>query len=124
MIQGKLEAAIDSKELALGCAKICLERKAEAVTVLDVGNNLAIADFFVLATGRNKRHLKSLADEIRVLARAGRRRAREEGTGDTGGRWVLIDLGDVIVHLFDSETRDYYDIDGLWADAPRIDVKV
>lgn len=90
--------------------------------MLDMINNLAIADYFVLATGRNKRHLKSIADEVRLLAKASRRRAREEGMGETGGRWVLLDLGDVIVHLFDAETRDYYDIDGLWADAPRVPV--
>ena len=90
--------------------------------MLDMINNLAFADYFVLATGRNKRHLKSIADEVRLLAKANRRRAREEGMGETGGRWVLIDLGDVIVHLFDAETRDYYDIDGLWADAPRVAV--
>jgi ribosome-associated protein len=76
----------------------------------------------VLATGRNKRHLKSMRDEVRQLARDAKRRIREEGTGESAGAWVLIDLGDVIVHLFDAATRDYYDIDGLWADAPRVDV--
>jgi ribosome-associated protein len=119
----KASAPIDSKDLALRCAQACVERKGEDVVVLDIGKSLAIADYFVVATGRNKRHLKSMSDGVRELARGGKRRtpAREEG-GVEGGRWLLLDLGDVIVHLFDAETRGYYDIDGLWADAPRIHV--
>jgi len=112
--------AIDSKELALMCAAACTEKKGESVVVLDVSKSLAIADYFVVATGRNKRHLKSMCDEIRRLDRGKRRKAvAEEGSGD-GARWLLLDLGDVIVHLFDSDTRSYYDIDALWADAPRV----
>ncbi len=114
------EAAIDTKELALACAKACEEKKAENVAVLDVSKSLAIADYFLVATGRNRRHLKSLGDAVRDVVRSHKKRAvREEGSGESG-RWLLLDLGDIIVHLFDEEARQYYDIDALWADAPRV----
>ncbi|MFG0315758.1 MAG: ribosome silencing factor [Planctomycetota bacterium JB042] len=111
----------DTKELALLCARACDERKGEDIRVLDVRDQLPIVDYFILATGRNRRHLRSMADEIRRLQRdrLGKEVPREEGSND-GGRWLLLDLGDVIVHLFDAETRSFYDIDGLWADAPRV----
>lgn len=61
-----------------------------------------------------------MADEIRRISREeGREVPREEGNND-GGRWLLLDLGDAIVHLFDAETRAFYDLDGLWADAPTV----
>ena len=114
---------IDTKELALSCARALEERKGEDVRILDVRDALPITDYFILVTGRNRRHLRAMADDIRVLMRdeLGRDVPREEGSNDTG-RWLLLDLGDAIVHLFDAETRSFYDVDGLWADAPRVAV--
>jgi ribosome-associated protein len=114
------EVVIDSKELAIACAKACAEKKAENVAILDVSKSLAISEYFLVATGRNRRHLKSLSDAVREVVKAHRKRPiREEGSGESG-RWLLLDLGDVIVHFFDEEARQYYDIDGLWADVPRV----
>jgi len=77
-----------------------------------------LTDYFILATGRNVRHTQSLAYELRrVLAEQGSRPLSVEGLPE--GRWVLFDVGDVVVHVFDSETREFYDIENLWADAPR-----
>ncbi|MFH0947041.1 MAG: ribosome silencing factor, partial [Planctomycetota bacterium] len=90
----------------------------EDIKILDVRSTLPILDYFILVTGKNRRHLRSMADEVRRLLREmGREVPREEG-GDDGGRWLLLDFGDAIVHLFDKECRAFYDLDGLWADAP------
>lgn len=100
------------------CAQACNDKKGEEIKVLDVRETLPILDYFIIASGKNRRHLRSMADEIRrVLREHGRDVPREEG-GDDGGRWLLLDLGDAIVHLFDAESREFYDLDGLWADAP------
>lgn len=115
-----IDESNDIKELALLCALACEEKKGEDVKVLDVREALPILDYFVIATGRNRRHLRSMADSIRQLLREkGREVPKEEG-GEDGGRWLLLDFGDAIVHLFDRENREYYDLDGLWADVPRV----
>ncbi len=115
------QAGIDSKDLALLCARVCDDKKGEEIRVLDVSRALPILDYFVIATGKNRRHLRALADEVRKAARERGARPRSEEGGDGAGRWLLLDLGDVIVHFFDPETRRFYDIEALWADAPRVD---
>ena len=74
----------------------------------------------MIVTGRNRRHLRSMADELRKLSRdVGLRVPPEEGGGESG-RWILLDFGDVVTHLFDQDARSFYDLDALWADAPSI----
>ena len=102
------------------CARACEDRKGEEIKILDVRETLPILDYFIIVTGKNRRHLRSMADEVRRLLRdMGREVPKEEG-GDDGGRWLLLDYGDAIVHLFDKESRAFYDLDGLWADAPQV----
>ncbi len=92
----------------------------EDVVVLDVSELLWICDLFLIATGRTDRRVKTLAEEvIHRLAEEGRRPLRTEGLRDA--RWVLLDYGDVVVHLFQPEVRGYYELERLWGDAPRID---
>ena len=80
---------------------------------------LVITDIFVLATGTSRRHVKTLAEDVEEKMKAsGRRPLRREGFEDA--QWVLIDFGDIVVHVFDQPTRDYYDLERLWADAPRL----
>jgi len=88
---------------------------------MDVSDLLVVTDIFVIATGASSRQVKTLAAEVeRVLKEdLGRRPIRREGVEH--GKWVLLDLGDVVVHAFDRETRDYYSLELLWADAPRIE---
>ena len=79
-----------------------------------------VTDVFVIGSGTSNRHVRSLADDVEMKLREfGERPLRREGADY--GRWVLLDYGDVVVHLFDVETRDFYDLERLWADAPRID---
>lgn len=81
---------------------------------------LQITEVFVLATGTSNRHVRTLADEVdeQIKARLGRDPLRVEGI--TEAEWVLLDYGDVVVHVFQDETRRFYDLEHLWADAPRI----
>ncbi len=108
-------------EVALECVRACRDKKGEDVKVLDVRTSLGISDYFVLVTGKNRRHLRSMADEIRRLLHGLKRSPpREEGGHAELGGWILLDLGDVIVHLFDHDTRRFYALDSLWADAPSV----
>ncbi len=85
---------------------------------MQVGELLPVADYFVIVTGRNRRHTQTLAETVRLaLKHQGRLPLGQEG--QTDGRWVLLDYGDVIMHLFQKEDREYYDLENLWGDAPR-----
>jgi ribosome-associated protein len=109
-------------ERANWVAEAALDRKALDVVALDVGALTSYADAFVLATGTSDRHARAIADAIRE---AGTRRG-EKPLGVEGydeGRWVLIDLGDVIVHVFQSEVREAYDLERLWSDAGPLDLE-
>ncbi len=88
---------------------------------MDVSDLLIVTDVFVIASGASSRQVKTLVAEVeRVLKEdLNRRPLRREGVEH--GKWVLLDLGDVVVHAFDRETRDYYSLELLWADAPRIE---
>ena len=89
--------------------------------MLDISELLVITDVFVIASGTSNRHVRSLADdvEVRLSSELQRKPLRREGRDHS--RWVLLDYGDMVVHVFDQETRNYYELERLWADAPVID---
>jgi ribosome-associated protein len=110
-----------SEEKARLVARAALDKGAEDVVVLDVRKLLAFADLFVIATGRSDRQVRAIADAVeRTALEAGERALGVEGYDE--GRWVLIDLGDVVVHVFQHEIRAHYDLERLWSDAPVLDV--
>lgn len=90
------------------------------VVVLEVGPVLAVCEHFVIASGTNPRQVKSIAEEVedRVAKAGGPRPIRVEGKNDL--QWVLLDYGDLVVHVFLEETRQYYDLERLWSDVPRV----
>ena len=93
------------------------DKKAEDILVLNVSEVTSIADLFVIVSGRGERQVQAIADEIVEKAKAaGRQPVGIEGY--TAGRWVLIDLGDVVVHAFVPEERELYRLERLWGDAP------
>jgi ribosome-associated protein len=111
----------DACKLALVVAAAALEKKALAVEILDVVGKVDYADYLVLMTGRSNRHVDSLAQEIEAACAKKKRRALSiEGTSNAS--WVLIDFGDIVVHIFQEEARGLYDIEGLWLDAKRLPV--
>ncbi len=110
-----------TREKALEIAAAALEKKAEGLVVLDVREITYIADYFVICSGTNSRQVKAIADEIDYrLSKERVFPGHVEGFPDC--RWVLMDYGDVIVHVFDEEARFYYDLEGLWGEAERVPV--
>jgi ribosome-associated protein len=107
------------EELARLCVKAALEKKAEDPLIIDVRKLCSFTDFFVILTGRSTRHVQSLAEAIESELRT-KRLSTSNAEGLQEGTWVLLDYSDVVVHIFYTETRKFYDIEGLWHDAPRI----
>lgn len=117
-----MPAESDAIALAVDVADAADDRKATDLVVLEVADVLAVVDLFLLATATSDRQLKAVAESIeeRARERHGRRPQRREGRADSG--WLILDFGDVVCHLFSSEQRDFYSLERLWADVPRIDV--
>jgi ribosome-associated protein len=98
-----------------------LELKAENPVVIDMRKLTSYADVFVILSGRSDRHVRSVADSIvHALREADEAPLGVEGQDE--GRWVLIDANDVVVHVFDPDTREHFDLERLWSDAPTVDV--
>ena len=96
------------------------DKKGEDVVILDLSGLLVVTDVFLIASGTSTRHVKTLVDDAEEALRGiGRKPIRREGTDY--GEWVLLDYGDVVIHVFERETRDYYDLERLWADAPIVE---
>ena len=96
------------------------EKKAEDVTVLDIGQLSTIADYFIIATGANARHLDALRDSAEeVIEKNGGEIRQIEGKGTSG--WILIDCRDFVIHLFDASNRTFYDLARIWKVDPLID---
>ena len=116
---GGLLIAIDSRRLAARIAQIADDHKALDIVVLDMHGRWYVADYFVIASGSNPRQLRAIAEEVQREAKAaGERLLGAEGLPVS--RWVLLDYGDVIAHLFEPTTRAFYDLEMLWGDAPRV----
>jgi ribosome-associated protein len=108
-----------AREHARRLAEAAQDKNAEDVVALEVGDLTSFADAFVIATAGSDRQARAVADAVVERARsAGEAVLGVEGYED--GRWILIDAGDVIVHVFVRDAREHYDLDRLWADAPRI----
>jgi len=99
---------------------VASDHKARDVVVLDMRSITPLYDFFVIATGTSRRQLHTLAEEIDAALRAeGETRLGIEGY--EASKWVVQDYGDIVVHLFDPDSRAYYALEDLWADAPHLD---
>jgi len=106
---------------ALLIAEAAREKLAEDVVALDVREAVSFADTFIVATGRSDRHVRAIGDAIaEALAQHGEKPLGVEGYEQ--GRWLLIDLGDVVVHVFQPDVRRHYDLERLWSDATPLDV--
>jgi ribosome-associated protein len=109
-------------ERAVLAARVGEDNKAKDIVVLDLRGVTPLYDYFVLLTGSSRRQIHTIAEEIDAgLLSAGDRRLSIEGY--QASRWVVQDYGDVVVHVFDPEAREYYSLEELWADAPRVDWK-
>ena len=121
-VAGPIESPDPARPRALDIAHVGLDKKAEDVVVLDVRGLTSYADYFVLMTADSERQAGAIADAVDEMLR--QRGATKVGVeGYESGRWILIDYGDVVAHVFNRESRGFYDLEGLWADAPRFAVE-
>ena len=108
-----------SRKMARIAYDALIDKKAEDVRVIDIENVSSIADFFLIASGTNRTQVVTLADNVdEMLGRAGYEKKQVEGY--QSGNWVLLDYGDIIVHIFDRENRLFYDLEKIWRDGELI----
>ena len=110
---------MEAKEFTQSICKVLTDHKAENVVVIDVRGKTEIADYFVVAGGRSMTHTRSLIEHVEEeMEKAGVAPVREEGVRE--GRWAVIDYGDVIVHIFNDDTRLFYHLESLWDDGKNV----
>lgn len=112
---------MDSKELLETVVKAADSKRAEEIVALDVANVSLLADYFVIMQANSERQVKAIADEIEERVAAAGVQVRDI-EGKNAANWVLLDFGDVVVHVFRTETRQFYNLEKLWAEAPLVDV--
>ena len=113
------QASLDPNELARLIVQLASDKKAEDIVMLDIHALSIIADYFVICTGTSDRQVRAIAKDIdEQVGKRGLQPVHIEGMQDA--TWVLLDYGSVIVHVFDPATRDYYRLEKLWAEAPRV----
>jgi ribosome-associated protein len=109
----------DPLALAKLAAAAALDKKATGLLLLDVASLTGYADYFLILSGRSTRQASAIAESVQqVLKKSGVRVLGADGIKE--GRWALIDFGDVVVHVFHQPVREFYDLESLWADAPRV----
>ena len=122
IIKGSKKGLLIGKKKAILAARCLDGKKASDIIVLEVTALSSIADYFVIATAESKRQIKTCAEHIdETLTKKGIRALHREGM--TNLEWVLMDYGDIIVHIFDTESRVHYGLERLWGDAPNIEFK-
>lgn len=111
-----------SLKMALAAAQTAAENRGRNIVVLDMRGLTSIFDYFVVATGTSRRQLHSMSEEIDHVLEDDLDDSRMGIEGYRESRWIVLDYGNIVVHLFDEETRDYYALEELWGDAPRVPV--
>jgi len=109
-----------SLERALAAARVAEESRGTDVRVLDLRAITPVFDYFVVATGASRRQLHAIADDIQKVMRQEWQDQKRGVEGYEEGRWIVLDYGDVVVQLFDAESRDYFDLEQLWSEARRV----
>ncbi|ONH24367.1 ribosome silencing factor [Pseudofrankia asymbiotica] len=115
-----MTASTRAVELALTAAQAAADKLAKDLVILDVSERLALTDCFVLASADNERQVKAVLDEVEEKLRfVGVKPLRREGERE--GRWVLLDFSEIVVHIQRTEEREFYDLERLWKDCPRVE---
>jgi ribosome-associated protein len=114
-------ATAEGRERSIVAARAASDKKAANTVILDVSDILAVAETFVITSGSNVRQVRTVAEEIEEQLKLQFDSPPRQVEGLSDASWVLLDYGDIVVHVFLAETRAYYDLDRLWADAPRIE---
>lgn len=115
------EIVIEARDLAYLLLQAALEKKAQDPVLLEVEGLVSYADYFVICSGISARQVQAIADWVETnMRKAGIRALSVEGQGS--GKWVLMDYGTVVLHVFYEPVRQFYDLEGLWSDARKLDV--
>jgi len=110
---------LTAKQFALAAGKLAQQRHCTDIVVLDLSGKSPATDYFVIVTGTSDRQMRTVSDEVSALARK-QGMERFGRAGYEQARWILLDYVDVVIHIFDAEYRDYYDLELLWGDAERL----
>jgi ribosome-associated protein len=110
---------MESREKSLLIVQLAHSRRAQDLVVLDLRGLVSYTDYFLICSGRSDRQVQAIAEHVEAELRAQKIRPRSI-EGLSTGRWVLMDYDDVIVHVFQQSGREFYDLEGLWSDAPRV----
>lgn len=111
----------ESAEMARLAAEACEDKKAKEVTVLDIRSISTVADYFVICTSGSTVQCRAIADNVEETL-AGALVQKHHTEGYPNGRWILLDYGDIVVHVMNEEEREFYDLERLWGDARRVDL--
>ncbi len=114
------EGIIDTLELVRAATRAAWDAKAEDIAVIDITGRASYADHIIVCSAQHARHTAAVAAKIAECLKKDHGRLPLGTEGKQSGRWVLLDYGDFVVHVFERAQRVHYDLDGLWADAPRI----
>ena len=116
-----MPATEHAADLTVAAAHAAADKKAAHLTAIDVSERLGLTDVFLLASGSNDRHVHAIVDAVdEAMQRAGAKRRTREGFADA--HWVLVDYGDVVVHVLQNEDREFYSLERLWKDCPVIEL--
>jgi ribosome-associated protein len=114
------KTTLTASERALKCAELAFEKKAFDIRVRDISRVSSIADYMVIISGASDKQNQAIADNIRTgLKKFGKVQHVE---GATDGKWIVLDYADVLVHIFHDQLRRFYDLDGLWSNAPELEL--
>ena len=109
-------------DLAIAIARVIEETRGKDIRVLDLRSVTEVFDYFVIATGSSRRQMHAVSDEIERIVKANWGDEKRGIEGYNESRWIVIDYGDVVVQLFDSDSRDYWGLEHLWSDAKRVEL--
>ena len=117
---GRPDPVVPGRDIAIAAARAANAKQAADVVILDVGDIIAITDYFVICSGASERQTRTIVEEIEKAVRElGEKPLRREGEADAG--WWLLDYVDVVIHVFSQDEREYYDLERLWSDATHVE---
>jgi ribosome-associated protein len=115
---------LTSRDHALFALEAALDKKALEPVLIDVSDQSSYTDYILVLSGRSDRHVQHIADGVLEAFSKSQRLKPVGSEGNTEGKWVLLDFGELVVHVFYHPLRDFYDLEGLWCDAPRVQLEV
>lgn len=122
MTRNEADYKAKSRDIVKLTYKALDDKKAEDIRIIDISDVSTIADYFIIANGTNRNQVRALVDNVEeILYKAGYTDCRKEGY--SGSSWVLLDYSDVIIHIFDTTSRKYYDLERIWNDGRKIGIR-